>query len=239
MKSDDIYKRILERSKANEKMLAFLVDPDKAKDAHLKALCELAEKQEVALFLVGGSLLTGGDLEATINNLKTYSSIPVVIFPGSPSQISGAADALLFLSLLSSRNAEMLIGQQVVAAPYLYKSDIEVISTAYLLIDGGKQTTASYISNSTPIPADKSEIAAFTALAGQYLGMKQVYLDAGSGATNQVPAKMIKAVSEKIDVPLIVGGGIDSKEKILEAHQAGADLVVIGNALEKGLKIFD
>lgn len=239
MKSADIYMRILERSKAKEKMLAFLVDPDKAKDDYLKALCELAEKQEVALFLVGGSLLTGGDLEATINALKSYSSIPVIIFPGSPSQISEAADALLFLSLLSSRNAEMLIGQQVVAAPYLYKSDIEVISTAYLLIDGGMQTTVSYISNSTPIPADKSEIAAFTALAGQYLGMKQVYLDAGSGAANQVPSQMIKAVSEKIEIPLIVGGGIDSKEKISEAHQAGADLVVIGNALEKGMKIFD
>lgn len=239
MKSADIYTMILKRSKANEKMLAFLVDPDKAEDDHLQKLCKLAENQKVTLFLVGGSLLTGGDLETCINKLKTYSSIPVVIFPGSPSQISESADALLFLSLLSSRNAEMLIGQQVVAAPYLYKSNIEVISTAYLLIDGGKQTTASYISNSNPIPADKAEIAAFTALAGQYLGMKQVYLDAGSGAQDQVPEQMIKAVREKIDIPLIVGGGIDSQEKISAAHQAGADLVVIGNALEKGLNIFD
>jgi len=239
MKSAEIYNEILRRSKANEKMLAFLVDPDKAEDNHLKALCKLAEEQGVALFLVGGSLLTGGDLETTISTLKSYSSIPVVIFPGSPSQISEAADALLFLSLLSSRNPEMLIGQQVVAAPYLYKKNIEVISTAYLLIEGGRQTTASYISNSNPIPANKAEIAAFTALAGEYLGMSQVYLDAGSGAQNEVPPKMIEAVRKKIDVPLIVGGGIDSPAKIAAAHQAGADLVVIGNALEKGLKIFD
>ncbi|MAY85019.1 MAG: geranylgeranylglyceryl/heptaprenylglyceryl phosphate synthase [Flavobacteriales bacterium] len=234
-----IYSRIKENADASKKMLAFLVDPDKAEDAYLEKLCELAAAQSVDIFLVGGSLLTGGDLEACINKLKSLSTIPVIIFPGSPSQISESADALLFLSLLSSRNAEMLIGQQVVAAPYLYKCNIEVISTAYLLIDGGKQTTASYISNSTPIPADKSEIAAYTALAGQYLGMKQIYLDAGSGALNNIPSDLIKAVSEKIDIPLIVGGGIDNHDKIKAAHDAGADIVVIGNALEKGLKIFD
>jgi len=239
MKLAGVHKSIVNHSKANKKMLAFLVDPDKAEKEYLQELCQLAETQEVDFFLVGGSLLTGGDLEACIQELKAQSSRPVIIFPGSPSQISEAADALLFLSLLSSRNAEMLIGQQVVAAPYLYQSNIEVISTAYLLIDGGKQTTASYISNSTPIPADKAEIAAFTALAGQYLGMKQVYLDAGSGAKHSVPAEMIKAVSDKIDIPLIVGGGIDSREKIETAHAAGANLVVVGNALEKGIQIFD
>lgn len=220
-------------------MLAFLVDPDKAEDAHLSNLCELAEQLNVDFFLVGGSLLTSGDLESTILQLKKKSSLPVIIFPGSPSQISSAADAILFLSLLSSRNPEMLIGQQVIAAPYLQKSSLEVIGTAYLLIEGGKQTTASYISNSNPIPADKSDIASYTALAGQYLGMKLIYLDAGSGAKNCVSPQMIQEVKSKTSIPLIVGGGINSKEKLAAAYAAGADVVVIGNALEKGKNFFD
>lgn len=132
----------------------------------------------------------------------------------------------------------MLIGQQLVAAPYLKKSNLEVIGTAYLLIEGGKQTTASYISNSNPIPADKADIAAYTALAGQFMGMSIVYLDAGSGASKAVSAEMIKEVKEQIDIPLVVGGGIDSKEKLNAAYEAGADLVVIGNALEKDANIF-
>lgn len=233
-----IISQIRDKANKGEKMLAFLIDPDKADEQHLQSLCEKAEKTKIDLFLVGGSLLTSGDLDKTIHQLKSITNIPVVIFPGSPSQISNKADAILFLSLLSSRNAEMLIGQQVVAAPYLRKSDLEIIGTAYLLIEGGKQTTASYISNSNPIPADKSEIAAFTALAGQYMGMGVVYLDAGSGALHPVPSKMIKEVKSKIDIPLIVGGGIDSKEKLQLAYEAGADLVVIGNALEKENDLF-
>lgn len=215
-----------------------MVDPDKADATYLKHLCETAEEKNVDLFLVGGSLLTGGDLDSCIQTIKSLSKIPVVIFPGSPSQISEKADGILFLSLLSSRNPEMLIGQQVVAAPYLKKSNLEVIGTAYLLIEGGKQTTASYISNSNPIPSDKADIAAYTALAGQYMGMSVAYLDAGSGAANAVPAEMIKEVKSKIDIPLIIGGGINTKEKLAAAYEAGADLVVIGNALEKGENIF-
>jgi len=225
-------------SSSGEKMLAFLVDPDKAEDSYIHSLCKKAEELKVDLFLVGGSLLTSGDLEDCIVKLKSASDIPVIIFPGSPSQISNKADAILFLSLLSSRNPEMLIGQQLVAAPYLKKSNLEVIGTAYLLIEGGKQTTASYISNSNPIPADKADIAAYTALAGQFMGMSIVYLDAGSGASKAVSAEMIKEVKEQIDIPLVVGGGIDSKEKLNAAYEAGADLVVIGNALEKDANIF-
>ncbi len=219
-------------------MLAFLVDPDKADEKHIESLCKKAVQAGTDLFFVGGSLLTGGDLDECIQLLKKHSKIPVVIFPGSPSQISKKADALLFLSLLSSRNPEMLIGQQVVAAPYLKKSGLEVIGTAYLLIEGGKQTTASYISNSNPIPADKADIAAYTALAGEYMGMNLVYLDAGSGADQCVSSEMIKKVKEQISLPLIVGGGIDSKAKLESAYAAGADLVVIGNALEKDSELF-
>lgn len=239
MESTPVIDIIQGNHQKGKKMLAFLIDPDKAAANHLKELCQLAEEQAVDFFLVGGSLLTGGDLDECIKLLKSFSKLPIIIFPGSPSQISNRADAILFLSLLSSRNAEMLIGQQVVAAPYLQKSELEVIGTAYLLIDGGKQTTASYISNSNPIPADKPEIAAFTALAGQYMGMKMVYLDAGSGAKNSIPIEMIQSVSSRINIPLVVGGGINSKEKIKAAQQAGADLIVIGNALEKGDKIFN
>lgn len=220
-------------------MLAFLVDPDKADEDHIKKLCLKAKQAKVDLFFVGGSLLTNGDLDNCIHLLKKNADLPVVIFPGSPSQISKNADAILFLSLLSSRNPEMLIGQQVVAAPYLKKSSLEIIGTAYLLVEGGKQTTASYISNSNPIPSDKSDIAAYTALAGEYLGMQLAYLDAGSGALNCVPSEMIKAVSNTVSIPLIVGGGIDTKEKIENAYAAGADLVVIGNALEKENNLFD
>lgn len=231
----EILNHIKNKKAKGQKMLAFLVDPDKADREYLSKLTAKAETIGVDLFLVGGSLLTGGDLDLCILSLKELSNIPIVIFPGSPSQISKNADGILFLSLLSSRNPEMLIGQQVVAAPYLKKSGLEIMGTAYLLIEGGKQTTASYISNSNPIPADKSEIAAFTALAGQYMGMPLVYLDAGSGANHAVSEEMIKEVSDKIEVPLIVGGGINSREKLDKAYQAGADMVVIGNALEKDL----
>lgn len=235
----NVYRHIKEKVDQQKKMLAFLIDPDKAEEDRLKRICTLAEKVSADFLFVGGSLLTSGDLERTIAHLKECSELPIVIFPGSPSQISKNADALLFLSLLSSRNPEMLIGQQVVAAPYLKKTDLEVIGTAYLLIEGGKQTTASYISNSNPIPADKEEIAAFTSLAGEYLGMKLIYLDAGSGAAECVPPEMIKAVKDNISIPLIVGGGINSIEKIESAYQAGADLVVIGNAIEKEEQLFD
>ena len=238
MKGMEVLQIIEENCRKGQKMLAFLIDPDKAEADHIASICQTAERANADFFFIGGSLLTGGDLDQCLRELKKNSDLPRVIFPGSPSQISNEADAILYLSLLSSRNPEMLIGQQVVAAPYLYKSSLEVIGTSYLLIEGGKQTTASYISNSNPIPTDKSEIAAFTALAGQYMGMKMCYLDAGSGAKQSVPTAMIKEVKDKIDIPLIVGGGLRSKEKIQAAYDAGADLVVVGNALEKENSLF-
>ena len=214
-------------------MMALLIDPDNCVKKGWEAIVNKAVEADMDLILVGGSLLTDGNVNDTITTIKSITSIPVILFPGSVSQVSPLADGILFLSLLSSRNAEMIIGQQVTAAPYLRKTDLEVISTAYLIIESGKQTTASYISNSNPIPADKAEIAASTALAGSYLGMNLIYLDGGSGALNPVPVEMIKKVKEYTDQLLFIGGGLNSTEKITNAFEAGADVVVVGNAIEK------
>jgi putative glycerol-1-phosphate prenyltransferase len=160
-------------------------------------------------------------------------SIPTILFPGSPQQINSKADAILYLSLISGRNADLLIGQHVIAAPALKRSGLEVVPTGYMLIDGGAPTTASYISNTTPIPANKAEIAYCTAIAGELLGLKTIYMDAGSGARVPIAENMIEAVSQAIDIPLIVGGGMRSPEKAAANAGAGADIIVVGNALEK------
>ena len=228
-----IYNSLLAKKEQNQKMVALLIDPDKCLNPNWAKIIEEANTFNIDIILVGGSLLTDGDINKTVGEIKDRTSIPVILFPGSTSQISAKADAILFLSLLSSRNAEMIIGQQVTAAPYLRKTTLEVISTAYLLIDSGMQTTASYMSNSTPIPANKPEIAASTALAGVYLGMNIIYLDGGSGAINPVSEEMIKKVKSYTDQLLFIGGGLNSVEKIKSAFSAGADLVVIGNAIEK------
>lgn len=230
---NSIYTQILSNTKKNKKQLAVLIDPDKQNTKELDGLIEKANKYKLDFWLVGGSLLVSGDLDETVKYLKNKSEIPVILFPGSPNQISKYADGILFLSLISGRNPEMLIGNHVIAAPYIKKTNLEVLSTGYLIIDAGKQTTASYISNSTPIPQNKPEIAACTALAGQYLGLKNIYLDAGSGAQQPVSNEIIKEVKKVIDIPLIVGGGIKNKNQIESAYKAGADIVVIGNALEK------
>ena len=228
---------IISSAQKGEKQLAILIDPDKASDSYLELLVEKTAPLKVDLFLVGGSLLTDGDLRKTINKLKQLTTKPVIIFPGSSNQIAEEADAILFLSLLSSRNPEMLIGNQVIAAPYIKKTALEVISTAYLLIDSGAPTTASYISNSSPIPANKSEIAASTALAGQYMGMQITYLDGGSGAQNSIPTNLIEKVREYTNTPIIVGGGIRTAAQLNQAYEAGADVVVIGDAFEKNDKL--
>lgn len=230
---NNITNTIIDLAGSGKKQLAILVDPDKSSESHIKNLCRNANKAKASFFLVGGSLLTDGNIDQTVTELKKNTSLPIIIFPGSSSQISNLADGILFLSLLSSRNPEMLIGQQVVSAPYLRKTDLEVISTAYLLIDSGEQTTASYISNSQPIPANKAEIAACTALAGEYMGMNLIYLDGGSGAKNPVSAEMISKVKSYTTRPLIIGGGINTIEKASSALTAGADVIVIGNAIEK------
>jgi phosphoglycerol geranylgeranyltransferase len=215
------------------KQLAVLIDPDKAKNKDLDYLVGLAESQEVDYFFVGGSFLKEENTNKTVNHIKSISEIPVVLFPGSPSQISPYADAILLLSLISGRNPDLLIGRHVEAAPKLLQANIEIMPTGYMLIDGGRATAVSYISNTMPIPADKGEIAAFTALAGVQLGLQIIYMDAGSGALYSIPSKMIQQVSALVDVPIIVGGGIRSVAQMKEAYTSGADVVVIGNALEK------
>jgi phosphoglycerol geranylgeranyltransferase len=217
---------------SGKKSLAVLIDPDKANLSDMSALVHACELNEVDLIFVGGSLIVGLGLHQMIAQLKSLTKIPVVLFPGSSMHIDFNADAILFLSLISGRNPELLIGQHVLAAPLLKKSELEVIPTGYILVDSGLQTTVSYISNTTPIPFNKPEIAVSTALAGEMLGLQCIYLDAGSGAEKNISSKMIASVNKAIGVPLIVGGGINTAEKAQAAYNAGADVVVVGNAFE-------
>jgi phosphoglycerol geranylgeranyltransferase len=222
------------RSEQGKKSIAVLIDPDKiVKPEQIEPLLRLAAENCVDYFFVGGSLITTTNLNDVLRTIKENSSIPVVLFPGSALQIDPAADAILFLSLISGRNADLLIGQHVVAAPILKSNKLEILPTGYMLINSGKITSVAYISNTTPIPEDKYSLAACTAMAGEMLGLKLIYLDAGSGAEREVNGKMIHAVSKSVDVPVIVGGGINTAEKAIHALKAGADLIVIGNALEK------
>lgn len=212
---------------------ALLVDPDKASDGYVQKLLSEAAIQKPDYIFVGGSLLTTDTFSTTVKAIKSNTTVPVVIFPGSLNQIDKNADAFLLLSLLSGRNPELLIGEHVKAAPILKNSGLELWATAYLIIDGGKPTTASYMSNTAPIPADKPEIAVSTALAAEMLGFKVIYLDAGSGAKFPVSPEIIRAVKKSVNLPLIVGGGINTPEKAKAAKEAGANLVVVGNAVEK------
>jgi len=228
-----ILRKFQQIKSAGQKGLALLIDPDNALPKELIKRIELAQRSSVDFIFLGGSLVDGNGVGEVIDLIRGYSSIPIVLFPGSPLQLNGKADAVLFLSLISGRNPEYLIGNHVVAAPYLKKMGIEVLPTGYMLVDGGKQTTASYISNSAPLPNDKPTIAKATALAGEMLGMQLIYLDAGSGAQDPVSQEIIKSVSEEITCPLIVGGGIVDEHKLSLAYTSGADVVVVGNAIEK------
>ena len=229
-----IYNEILERKSKGKKSLCILIDPDKALSRHeLGRTINNCIESAVDFILVGGSLITDGDLQDCIQFIKKNCDIPVIIFPGNHFQIDSNADAILFLSLISGRNPEMLIGQHVVSAPIIKKSGIEAISTGYILINSSNHTSVSYMSNSIPIPANKPQITAATALAGEMLGLKMIYLEGGSGAEYPVDGRTISKVCKTVDLPIMVGGGINSKEKALRALDAGADLLVIGNAIEK------
>lgn len=216
----------------NKKQFAVLVDPDKYSIKDLATLTELAGSSKVSYFFVGGSLLTEDKLAGTVTFLRENSNIPVILFPGDSMQINPNADAILLLSLISGRNADLLIGKHVLAAPFLKKSGLEILPTGYMLIDSGKTTTALYMSNSLPIPYDKDEIAVSTAMAGEMLGLKVIYMDGGSGAEKPVSLSMISAVKKNIHTPLIVGGGIRSANDAHERFSAGADIIVVGNAIE-------
>jgi len=228
-----VYHSFFEARKNNRKKFAVLIDPDKVSSDSILSTVELSVKAEVDYLFLGGSLLVNDTLDVCLDIIKSSCDIPVILFPGSAMQVNSKADAVFFLSLISGRNPELLIGQHVIAAPMLKQSGLEIISTGYMLVNGGVPTTVSYISNTTPIPADKSDIAVCTALAGEMLGLKVLYMDAGSGAQQPIRSNMIKAVRENVNVPIIVGGGITSPEKALESCRAGADIVVVGNAIEK------
>jgi phosphoglycerol geranylgeranyltransferase len=228
-----IYHSLTEKKLQGKKSFAVLIDPDKVNDDNMVQLIELAISSDVDYFFVGGSLVISDYLDECVQLIKKSCSIPVVLFPGSPSQISKYADALLYLSLISGRNPELLIGQHVVSAPIVKQSGLEIMPTGYMVIDGGAPTTVSYISNAAPLPSDKNEIAMCTAMAGEMLGMKLIYMDAGSGAQKPISESMIKKVSQCIDVPLIIGGGITTPEKAYLNCKAGADVIVVGNAIEK------
>lgn len=227
------YDKIIKAKAENKKGIAILIDPDDISEERCIQFARTAQEAGISYFFVGGSLLTSDKLDKTVKLLKEHSSIPVLLFPGSHSHVTPHADALLFLSLISGRNPDFLIGQHVLAAPNIKRSGLETIPTGYILVDSGEQTTVSYMSNTQPIPANKPEIAACTALAGELLGLKLFYLEGGSGAKNPVSAEMITATKQAIDSPLIVGGGIRSLHAAQQAFDAGADIIVVGTAIEE------
>jgi putative glycerol-1-phosphate prenyltransferase len=232
--SKKILETLVERRSSGIKSFALLIDPDKIRDSgKLVKLINIAVENKVDYFFVGGSLLTGNNLHQVIELVKDHSQLPVVLFPGNTMHIDVSADAVLFLSLISGRNPELLIGQQVIAAPILKRSSLEILPTGYMLIDSDNRTTVSYMSNTTPIPADKFSVAVCTAMAGEMLGLRLIYMDAGSGARFPISPRMIASVRRTIDVPLIIGGGINSLEKALTSLKAGADMLVVGNGIEE------
>jgi putative glycerol-1-phosphate prenyltransferase len=226
-------KKVFQLNKGDNKV-ALLIDPDWAcKNDWLLDVMSLVNKSEVDLILVGGSLVFNiGKLDEIIITIKKLISLPVYLFPGHPTQISKYADGILFLSLISGRNPELLIGQHVVSAPIIKSYNLIVAPTGYMII-GNSSTSVHYMSQTHPLPAHKSDIAIATALAGEMLGLEFIYMDGGSGAEKEISQKLISAVSNQLSIPLIVGGGIDHPHKIKDAFSSGADLVVIGTAIEK------
>ncbi len=235
----DVYKNLAVSAKCKKKQLAVLIDPDKSDPESIKEQVLLCNDSGIDYIFVGGSLIKGDSFQAGIKLIKSQTDIPLVIFPGSIFQICSQADALLLLSLISGRNPEMLIGNHVIAAPHIRRSGLEVIPCGYMLIESGKLTSVVYMSNTTPIPYDKTDIAVCTAIAGEMLGHKLIYMDAGSGAEKCISTEMIEQVKANISVPLIVGGGIKNKEKASELWNAGAEVLVIGNICEKQPQIIN
>jgi len=214
--------------------LAVLLDPDDFEELRLRQLLELAKHHRIDFFLVGGSLVLTTHQAALIALLKAEApQVPVLLFPSHALHVDPTADGILLLSLISGRNPDFLIGQHVVAAPRLRQSGLQLLPTGYMLVDSGRPTTASYISGTAPLPHDKPSIAAATAMAGEQLGLRLMYLDGGSGAQYPVSAAMIRAVRAAVDAPLLVGGGLNTGEKVYAALAAGADVVVVGNHIER------
>jgi len=233
MRLTSLYEALSKRRTRGQKSLAVLLDPDHLDESGCRHLLALSEEHPVDYFLMGGSLVMSSHQASLIRFIKERSSVPVLLFPSHSLHLDTQADGILLLSLISGRNPDFLIGQHVIAAPLLRASNLQILPTGYMLVDTGRQTTASYMSNTTPLPYDKPTIAACTAMAGEQLGLRLMYLDGGSGAMYPVPPTMIRAVRQAVEVPLFVGGGINTAEKAQAALAAGADVIVIGNQIEK------
>jgi phosphoglycerol geranylgeranyltransferase len=229
----EIYQSLTKLKQTGRSGFAVLADPDKMFPHEMPLLAERCNEAGVDYLLVGGSLVLAHQMDECIRQFKAASDIPILLFPGNPAQVSPAADALLYLSLISGRNPDLLIGQHVISAPAVKSSGLEVISTGYILIDGGVPTAVSYMSHSTPIPANKPDIALCTAWAGELQGKHVIYMDAGSGAKYPISEEMIYRVTKNCSLPLFIGGGIKTPEKVSANCRSGATIVVVGNAIEK------
>jgi phosphoglycerol geranylgeranyltransferase len=234
-----IYQEILKSKSENKKLLAILIDPDKVVIEGISVLAEKINQSPATHIFVGGSSFDGNHLDELIIQLKSKINLPFLLFPGNPSQISNEADGILFLTLLSGRNPDYLIEHQINAVPILKKTNLEVISTGYILIESGNQTAVERVSKTKPLDRNNAEYVLQTAQAGEFIGNKLIYLEAGSGAKFSVPQEMITLVAQNSSVPLIVGGGIRSKIEIENAYNSGADLVVIGTAFENNINFFN
>ncbi|WP_394364889.1 geranylgeranylglyceryl/heptaprenylglyceryl phosphate synthase [Polaribacter tangerinus] len=235
----NIYNNILTAKKAGNKLLAVLIDPEKF---DLKNSALFFEKVHLSIathIFVGGSTDANNLTESVVNAIKRVTKLPIILFPGDVSQITNGADGILFLSLLSGKNPEYLINQQIKSVPLLKNSGLEILPTGYILVDGQKETATQKVSNTKPIPQENTNLILDTALAGEFLGKKLIYLEAGSGAKIPVSTKIINLIKSNISVPLIVGGGIRSKKTIEKVFNAGADIVVIGTAFEKNDDFFN
>ena len=228
----DIYQSIINKKISGEKQVAVLIDPDEYSTDNLQRIFVNKYSDKIDYVFVGGSIIFS-DIDICIRDIKRYTDKRIVLFPGHSTHISDKADAILLLSLMSGRNPELLIGNHIVVAPKLKQSGIEIISTGYILIENGKPSSVQYMSNTQPIPREKIDIAIATAMAGEMLGLKMIYLEAGSGAAKPVKDEMIKRIKTQINIPLIVGGGLNTSQDISNKFEAGADLVVIGSAIEK------
>ncbi|UOR07672.1 geranylgeranylglyceryl/heptaprenylglyceryl phosphate synthase [Hymenobacter aerilatus] len=233
MRLDPLYDTFVTRRLRGQKALAVLLDPDQLDQAGCERLLTLSEQYPIDYFFVGGSLVTTTHQATLIHFIKHRSSVPVLLFPSHSLHLDAQADGILLLSLISGRNPEFLIGQHVIAAPVLRQSGLQILPTGYMLVDTGRQTTASYMSGTTPLPYDKPAIAACTAMAGEQLGLRLIFLDGGSGALHPIAPAMISAVRAAVEVPVVVGGGINTTEKARAAFTAGADVLVVGNQIEK------
>ena len=233
MMNSSVYQYLLEKISDRGAVYAVLIDPDRKNDANIEKYVEAVNTSDVDLILVGGSLMMDSRCHDRTRRIKENSAVPVVFFPGGLSQLNPHFDAMLFMSILSGRNPHYLIGEQVMAAPIVHDMGIETIPTGYLLVNGGIPTTVQFMSNTTAIPANRPNIAVAHALAAQYLGMKLVYLEAGSGAQNPIPVQMVKMVTGCLEIPVIVGGGLRSPEAAKQRVLAGASIIVTGTIIEE------